>query len=282
MSRYAVGQGIRIPITVKDSTGTLTNATSQSLVLTKPNGTTVTYSSPTNDSTGVYHQDLTLSDIASVGHYQWVDTVVVGSTQGVLFGNFDVFDPAEVSLLPLGDAKDALNIPQATTTYDVEVAGYVASIEAELERLCGGPIVTRSISQERVQVRDNYRQLPLRYRPVVSVTAITDVASGTSIDLSDIEVDTNAGIVRRKLNLQFWARGPFYYVTYTAGFGTSVPAAFNTAARLILQDLWETQRGPSPVPAFGGQNDQPQPARFEIANHQAIGLLGSYLQEAYV
>ena len=73
-----------------------------------------------NDGTGLYHQDIPVTDLTTLGHYQYVWTAT-GTGAGVSFGDFDVFDPFEVALLPLQDAKDALNIPQATTTYDNEI-----------------------------------------------------------------------------------------------------------------------------------------------------------------
>jgi hypothetical protein len=71
------------------------------------------------------------------------------------------------------------------------------------------------------------------------------------LTISDIEVDTNSGIIRRKLELPFWSRGPYYTVVYTAGWGTALPPAFNLAARIILQHLWEVQQGPSQRPSMG-------------------------------
>jgi hypothetical protein len=67
-----------------------------------------------------------------------------------------------------------------------------------------------------------------------------------------LDVDTNSGIIRRKLELPFWSRGPYYQVVYTAGWGTSLPTAFNLAARIVLQHLWEVQQGPGQRPTMGG------------------------------
>ena len=64
---------------------------------------------------GLYHVDVPAVDLTQLGHYQyaWVST---GTGAGVAPGDFDVYDPYEVAVLSLQDAKDALNIPQATTT----------------------------------------------------------------------------------------------------------------------------------------------------------------------
>jgi hypothetical protein len=133
----------------------------------------------------------------------------------------------------------------------------------------------------------------VRQRPLVSVTQILS-ASGGTIDISGgLDIDANAGTVRRKLGLPFY--GPFFQwlpqvnITYVAGWGASVPAAFNAASRIILQNLWETQHGPSARPSMGAQADMITPPGFGFAiPNQAAELLdGSlngmpFMQEAFV
>ena len=271
MSRYPLNQPVRISTTVRDTSGTLVDPTTLTLTvkLAQADGTqatTGTYASPAHDSTGTYHQDVPVSDLGSIGHYQyaWVST---GAGAGVSFGDFDVFDPYEPAVLPLQDAKDQLNIPQATTTYDTELQAYVATIEACLERYTGGPLVNRTITAERSEMMNGQTVIPVRQRPLVSVTSIA--ASGGNIDISGgLKLDVNAGLIRRPLGLPFI--GPFFswlpevFVTYVAGWGTSVPATFGTVARMILQHLWETQHGPSERPSIGG-TDMATVAGFSYA-----------------
>jgi hypothetical protein len=105
--------------------------------------------------------------------------------------------------------------------------------------------------------------IPVRQRPLVSVTSITSVAGG-AIDISGgLDLDKNAGLIRRPLGYPFY--GPFFMwlpgvnVTYVAGWGVAVPAAFNSAARIILQHLWETQHGGADHHrAFVGKPARPQ------------------------
>jgi hypothetical protein len=295
MARYSSGSPIRLSTTVKDLTGTLVNAGTLTLTISKPDGSTQSYASPVNDSTGTYHQDVPVSDLfgaAGLGHYQykWTST---GTGAGESFGEFDVFDPFEVAVLPLQDGKDALNIPQATTTYDAEIAAYIATIGTCLENMTGGPLVNRSVT-ERAELTSDYTVLQVRQRPLVSVTSIVSVASGQALDISaGLDIDTNAGTIRRKLGWPFY--GPYFVwlpamtVTYVAGWGTSVPAAFGTAARIILQNLWMTQHGPSSRPAMGAQGEMVTLPGwgFAIPNQAAELLRGSlngmsFMQEAYV
>jgi hypothetical protein len=297
MSRYPLGQPIRLSTTVRDVTGTLVNATTLTLVvkLAQADGsltTTGTYATPANDSTGTYHQDVPAADLTGLGHYSYAWTAT-GTGAGVSFGDFDVFDPYETAVLPLQDAKDQLNIPQATTTSDTEIQAYVATIEACLERMTGGPLVNRTITAERTEMMSYQTVIPVRQRPLVSVTSITSVTGG-AIDISaGLDLDKNAGLIRRPLGYPFY--GPFFQwlpavtVTYVAGWGTSVPAAFNTAARIILQNLWDTQHGPSARPSIGGGPGEMVTIPgfgFAIPNQAAQLLEGSlngmpFMQEAF-
>lgn len=280
MPRYPQGQPITLSTTVKNAAGALVNASALALTISKPDATTQSYASPTNDGTGLYHQDVPTADINQLGHYayKWVAT---GTGAGVSFSNFDVFDPLEVSVLSLQDAKDHLNIPQTTTTYDNELLSKIATIQSTLEKLTGGPIITRSIT-ERVPCRYAWNELAVRQRPLVAVTSITDVASGVATDITGLDVDTNAGIIRRRLGWPFLGLGGAYTVVYTAGWGTAISPAFNEAARIILEHLWQTQHGPSLRPAIGGEETTLLPGFAFAVPNRAVELLSFAVQEAYV
>jgi hypothetical protein len=204
--------------------------------------------------------------------------------------DFDITYPFEVSVLPLQDAKDALNIPQATTTSDAEIASYIATIESNLERATGGPLVNRVVT-ERAEMMAHQTVILVRQRPLVSVTSIAS-ASGSAIDISGgLDLDVNAGLIRRKLGLPFY--GPFFTwlpqvtVTYVAGWGTSVPAAFGSFARIVVQHLWNSQRGPAALPMGGGEMVTVPGFGFAIPNMAAELLNGSqggvpFISEAYL
>jgi hypothetical protein len=292
--RYPAGQPVRISTTVRDVTGTLVTAGTLTLVakIAQADGTlatTGTYATPVLDSTGTYHQDIPVTDLASIGHYQysWTST---GTGAGVSFGEFDVFDPFETSVLPLQDGKDQLNIPQATTTYDTEIASFIATIESNLERATGGPLVNRTVT-ERAEMMNGQTVIAVRQRPLVQVNAITGAAGGV-IDISaGLDLDKNAGLIRRQLGLPFY--GPFFTwlpmvnVIYVAGWGTSVPAAFGSFARIVLQHLWQSQRGPVSVPMGGGDLTTIPGFGFAIPNMAAELLNGSqggipFISEAFV
>jgi hypothetical protein len=285
-----------VSTTVKDLTGALVNATTLTLVvkLAAADGTlttTGTYASPVNDSTGVYHQDIPVTDLAGLGHYRYVWTST-GTGAGISKGDFDVYDPFEDAVLPLQDAKDMLVIPQTTTTNDAELQSWIDSIETSLEGFLGGPVVNRSIS-ERAELDGSYTVLQVRQRPLVSVTSIVSVASGLPIDISaGLDIDVNAGTIRRKLGYPFY--GPYFVwlpamlITYVAGWGVACPAAFNSFARITIKHLWDTRHGPSARPSMGGDETVILPGfGYAIPNRAAELLNGSlngmpFRLEAYV
>lgn len=299
MARFPLGSPVRVAWLTRDPGGALVDAGTNSLTvkLANADGTqTATagspYTAPAHDATGSYHQDVPASDLATPGHYQWVSTST-GTGAGAAFGEFDIFDPFEVSVLPLADAKDALNIPQAVTTSDSEILQYTETITTSLQNMTGGPLVNTAVT-ERAELQGANTVLLVRQRPLVSVASIVSVASGQAIDISGgLDIDSNAGTIRRKLGIPFY--GPYFawlpamLVTCVAGWGTSVPAAFGTASRIILQNLWETQHGPSARPSMGAGDDMVTLPGwgFAIPNQAAELLEGSqngmpFISQAYL
>jgi len=147
---------------------------------------------------------------------------------------------------------------------------------------------------ERAELVDGYTCILVRQRPLVSVTSIVAVASGTAIDISGgLDLDANAGTIRRKLSgwpfiLPAFVAQPVVLVTYVPGWGTSVPAAYNSFARIVIQHLWTNQHGPSARPSMGGEEMTTIPGfGFAVPNMAAELLNGSqggvpFLDEAFV
>lgn len=280
MARYSTGQPVRISATVRDLSGSLVNPTTLTLTVSKPDGTTQSYASPVSDGLGLYHQDVPVSDLSQIGHYayKWTST---GTGAGESFGDFDVFDPFEPAVLPLQDAKDMLNIPQAATTYDAELQSWIATVETALEGMTGGPLINRTITSERCVLDGTYTVLQVRQRPLVSVTSIVAQSTGQAIDISSgLDLDPAAGTIRRKLGYPFY--GPYFVwmptmlVTYVAGWGTAVPAVFNAFARIVVSHLWQTQHGPSVQPSMAGEETVTLPGMgFAIPNRAAELLNGT-------
>ncbi|HET9971130.1 MAG TPA: hypothetical protein VFQ68_23035, partial [Streptosporangiaceae bacterium] len=152
-------------------------------------------------------------------------------------------------------------------------------------------LVSRPVLAERAELLSGQTVIAVRQRPLVSVTQVIG-AGGTAIDISGgLKLDVNAGLIRKPLGYPFY--GPFFawlpevYVDYVAGWGTSVPAAFNIFARIVVQHLWSSQRGPAAMPMGGGEMASIPGFGFAIPNMAAELLNGSqdgipFLSEAYV
>jgi len=279
--RYPLGQPVRLSTTVRDVGGALVNAGALKLTVKKPDGTFLPdYTSPTNDSVGTYHQDVPAADLTQLGGYQYVWTAT-GAGAGVSGPNgFTVFDPFEVELLSLADAKEHLNIK--TADYDTELQGFIDAVVPSIERHLGGPAVIRSVA-ETVEPADCYRALPLTKRPFVSLTGIT--ANGVTVSTSDVYT-TPGRVLRRRYGLPFvpyWQ--PPYVVTYKAGLDVAAPADVVLAGKIILGHLWTTQRGSSGGRGPGANNEYPSPNSivpgfsFAIPN-RALQLLNAYAPES--
>jgi hypothetical protein len=252
--RYPIGQPIRVSTVITDTTGANVDPGTLTLLvkIAQADGTwltTGTYASPARDSLGHYHQDIPATDLTAAGHYQYTWTST-GAGAGVSFSEFDVFDPFETNILSLSDAKDMLNIPQATTTYDSELLVWISSIKSGLERFTGGPIVNRQIT-ERCEAVNGMTQIILRQRPVQSLVSVTPESGGGAVSLTDMKIDPNSGIIQRSTGWPI--PGPFLFtpwfsVVYVAGWGTSVPPAFDNFARIVIDHNWELQRMPVSLP----------------------------------
>src|SRR5437879_11741357 len=82
------------------------------------------------------------------------------------------------------------------------------------------------------------RRLCLNVKPCISVTSLSRVDGTLSWDVSQLHV-SSGGIVDALFGNPISGH---ITITYTAGY-TSIPAEFALATRIIVQHLWQTQRG---------------------------------------
>jgi len=141
-------------------------------------------------------------------------------------------------MLTLDEAKLQLNIPLSNTTHDVELQAYVDAAIRAVELHTGEFGDLREVAGERHSTPPTAR-LRLHHKPVQSVTTLERVDGSLAWDPADLDVDVAAGVLRV-------VRGPLFSglltVTYQAGY-VNVPPNYNLAARIIVQHLWQTQRG---------------------------------------
>lgn len=233
---FDVGDSIPIAVDVKDSAGTLANASTAVLTITLPDGTTAT-PSVTNPpaSTGQYR----VTYVPTVeGRHVWRFVTTTPSTayQDV----FEVREAVSPSLLSMADAKAHLNIPVATTTHDEELREYLEASTRIVESYIG-PVVRRTHTRRVCGYRT---QIALPHTQVLTITAVTLVSDGSSpLTLSDIAVDTPSGVASLKSGASF----PYGDMNWTYTVGRSyVEANWTLASKHILKANWESQLGNLP------------------------------------
>lgn len=191
---------------------------------------------------------------------------------------------ATLDWLTLAEAKAALNLSGVTTS-DAEIAPWVTTTSVLLDHKVG-PVVIRTITDER----HDGAVWPLRTRlyPVTSFTSVTEYLVTTATVLT---AETNAskpaaaylaesyytdatlysGRIWRRgsgSNVAFATGALNVVVTYIAGrfaATASVDERFKSAARLTLQNLWNSQR---PNLAQVGEFEIPQSnwPKFSVPN----------------
>ncbi|MFI0528543.1 head-tail connector protein [Streptomyces scabiei] len=232
---YDLGATARLSAECRDAGGTLTNATTVTLTITLPDGTAVTPAVTNPPATaGQYSADYPTVQ-AGRHSLRWVFTGA-----GLAHAYADVLDVREAAppaLFSLADAKKHLN--KTTTADDDEIRAMVEAVTAAVEGYVGA-VVERTVTE--VHDVGRTETLALLQTPVLTLTSVAAVLTGgTSYDVDDLDLDAEAGIVRRKDGSLLC--GPLRCV-YQAG-RRIVPAAIILGGKIILQHMWRTQLGPS-------------------------------------
>lgn len=231
---YDLSDSVPIAVDVRDADGVLADATSVELTITLPDGTTATPGVANPPSvTGEYR--VTYLPVQAGRHaWRFVTTSPNTAYQDV----FEVREAVSPSLLSLADAKAHLNV--TATTNDDELREYLEAATEIVESYVG-PVVRRTHTARVCGYRS---QIPLPHTQVLEVTAVTLVSDGsTPITLSDLAINTEAGIVSYKSGQSF----PYgeMDITYTVG-RSFVKANWTLAAKIILKHNWDTQLGNLP------------------------------------
>lgn len=163
-----------------------------------------------------------------------------------------------LDILTLTEAKTALNIPSATTTYDTELAQVITAASRIVDSVYG-PVVQRAVTKNIVSPAGTiYLDWP------AAVTSVTEYRSGTATVLTaedfdtagTYRLDTTTGALTRRLS---WADTYWYanelVVVYTSGRAANTAAVdekFKEAAVVALVHLWQHRGAQSGAGSFGG------------------------------
>lgn len=144
-------------------------------------------------------------------------------------------------IVTLTEAKAQLQIRSTTTTYDTELAFYISAASQKVDQLAAD-VAQRTVTAALARRLSPWALL-LAETPVISLTSLDPIDGSATYDVTALWVDP-AGTIRRK-DRGVIVGGPFT-ATYTAGRATA-PELIKLACLMLLQHLWETQRG-SPGP----------------------------------
>lgn len=245
-----VGDLYRLAYRHTSPAGDLVSAGAANWVITLPDGTSTTIPA-TPVSPGVYQNDyLTIQDGRHLA--RWLGT---GVNPGAYTEAFDVRPADPPYLVSLSEVKAHLNM--TSTTHDEELRGFIEAATKAAEDHRQETIARRTVRHYR-QVR-NRTWIVLPRVPVISLTSVQAIDLSKTWTVNSLHIDSATGRVTA-----LPGSPPFdgdLEFTYVAGY-RSVPGAFVLAVKLIVQHLWETQRGPAGSSRFAGTIDDANLLRF--------------------
>lgn len=232
---FDLGAAVPLTFTVTDSSGMAADADTVTLTVTLPDGSTV-QPQVTNPpaTTGQYAATFVP---AQAGRHvaRWLAVNPPDAYADV----FDVADVMPPSIVSLADAKRQLGIDPDDTSQDDELRAWLAGTTQAVEMAKNEVIARRQVTQ--TELNRSTHTLRLWKVPVISLDSLAAVDDDRTWDVaSDVRVDPETGLVRliSGTSLRGWLTA-----TYTAGYAV-VPYNIMQASLVLLQHVWESQRGP--------------------------------------
>lgn len=229
---FDLGAVVPLSVSLTGADGQPADATAVTVTITLPDGTTA--STPvTSSPTGTYTYNY---PTVQAGRHvaRWLAT---GANAGAFTDMFEVIPADAGQLVSLAEAKEQLNITGDTD--DAELMRKLQSVTGPVERYVGS-VVRRSWTET---FDGGNPKIALLHFPVLAITQV--VESGAVLVSSAYMVKLNAGVLTRVSGSYptRWRAGvDNVSVTYEAG-RTITGEDVRQAVLIILQHLWETQRG---------------------------------------
>jgi type IV secretory pathway protease TraF len=233
MTTYEAGQTLTWGVNTYDSTGALANVASAAATITLPDGTT-TAGAVDNTAVGTYvvtHQ----SGPSLVGRYVMKFTGSGANSGGLPYTDVaDVGDMARL-IVPLAEARAALNVPSGNTVNDDELRGYIAAATVVVEHLIGSVLVG---SKVETHSGDGRPALRLTQHPTAITSAVED---GVTLPASGYCFD-GAGFLWRgsQPGSAAWSSAAPRNVVATYSVGaTVIPPTVTKAAANLIRHWWD-------------------------------------------
>jgi uncharacterized phiE125 gp8 family phage protein len=261
-----LGAVYQVAVDVTDSSGVPADPASATLTIILPDGTTVSPAVPAPASTGQLRVDYVTTQ---AGRHLW-RLVTTGPTTAYA-DVFDVQSATPDSIISLAEARAHLNMRPTETSDDDELRGFIAAATRAVETELGRSVVRRTVT-DRFYLSGATTAVLLRHVPVLSLTSVVSSDGATAWNAANLQPDTESGYITVASGAALTGTVD---VTYQAGMAV-IPEAYRLAAKIIVQHLWETQRGSMGV-QLGGDGESYTPGRGFAVPRRAIELLGSQL-----
>lgn len=263
---YDLGAAVQLAVSVTDGSGNPADSGNMALTITLPDDSTVTVDPVTPTATGSYTYAYTTTQ-AGRHTVRWLGT---GDNPAAYADVFDVREQAPVAIISLADAKNQLN--ETATSDDDEIRGMVTGASLAVERELGTIVARRSFTERRTAGADG--MVLLSNVPVLAVTSAVSADGATTWTAGDLVVDTATGLVTGAAGAAPLT-GDVDFV-YTAGLRI-VPDDYQLATAIIVQHLWETQRGRYGAVAGGSGEPEYMSGRGFALPRRALELLDTTL-----
>ncbi|MFF2383764.1 head-tail connector protein [Streptomyces sp. NPDC058108] len=252
-------------VDVADASGAPADPASADLTITLPDGSTVSPAVPTPATTGQVRVDYVTSQ---AGRHVW--RLVTSGPTTAYADVFDVQPEMPVGIVSLADARAQLNMRPSETGDDDELRGFIAAATGAVERALGRVVVRRTIVERHELGRT--AEVLLRRVPVLSLTSAVTADGSKTWDPANLPVDSDTGLLKVASGESLVGDVDF---TYVAG-EVVIPADYRLAGLIIIEHLWETQRGTMGV-QLGGDNETYSPGRGFAIPRRALELLDPQL-----
>jgi hypothetical protein len=241
---YATGQPVLLSSLVKDAAGAPGNATTVTLTIDKPDGSTAT--------------PAVANPPATTGDYQYVYVPTLAGLHGVrwLFGGTNASAPLPDSFyVEPGNAVPLISLAEARK--QCRLASPADDPEVQRFALIASDIAERHTGVWRrtpfTTVFDGGGEFLRLRAPVLAVTSVTE--DGVALTSAAWVLDASRGWLYRGISQarQCWSYGvQNVNVQYVAGNPQNIPDGVRQGIRVQVQHLWDSQRGGSGLPRQSG------------------------------
>ncbi|MFC0438759.1 hypothetical protein [Kutzneria buriramensis] len=266
------GQDVPLAASVVNDSGTPANATTVTLTVTNPDGTTQT-PAVSNQGTGSY--TAVVPAVAQTGVYLYRWTATGSGFSWASEGQFQTRASAIELMVDLPSVKAHLNMPLNDTSQDDELQGFILAAEPIVEDLVGTVMPKTYVEY----FNGASETVVLSHQPVISIQSVyeyyglsafllTEQPLGAQMNAFAFTVDYTTGqLLRRTFGGQaarFAIGDKNIKVSYTAGL-TTVAYNIRLGTLELLRHWWQlTQQGRRPTRGGGDGGDGHVPTGFAV------------------